>query len=474
MKKPLEDFFKKKLGSFDLDEGWNMPSDDIWEKALPHFNQEKTKRKFGFWYWLMGAIALVALFVWINNGQQNTTVTAKNTISDKTQKNIKLHQNENQSLEINFLPPNNDLVKPSTASQEILALKKITKVELVEKETNTKEISVENRISGFSKERLVDLGVVHNNIEIAKLNFKPIIKELKNDIENKPIRIIEKLPLLSLGVLYPEVVEIPVLTPKLHRIIKNPKWAISFLYAPSMSRLDIVPLDEKKIQGSRKYQFSNNFEVRITRYVSKHWGLYSGVGLITINSKTKTKESVIYDQSTERVMSNDLVANDISFETESPLGDFRMSTMITRPSAVPVPLGDVVDAYLVNNQMVSYLKVPVGLRYENRFTSKFSGYTKFGADVSFLLRDRTTTSVRVMHDLDEMGMESMTMSRISPLYKTVLSFDVGIGVERVLRPRLSGFIDINYRHSLSPVIKSVRHKTDISSFQLNVGFRYSF
>jgi len=241
-----------------------------------------------------------------------------------------------------------------------------------------------------------------------------------------------------------------------------------------MSRLDIVPLDEKKIQGSRKYQFSNNFEVRITRYVSKHWGLYSGVGLITINSKTKTKESVIYDQSTERVMSNDLVANDISFETESPLGDFRMSTMITRPSAVPVPLGDVVDAYLVNNQMVSYLKVPVGLRYENRFTSKFSGYTKFGADVSFLLRDRTTTSVRVMHDLDEMGMESMTMSRISPLYKTVLSFDVGIGVERVLRPRLSGFIDINYRHSLSPVIKSVRHKTDISSFQLNVGFRYSF
>ena len=470
MKEPLEEFFRKKLSS-DTEESWNMPSDDIWEKALPHFKQEKKKRRFGFW-WFFGALSVISIFIIFgyNNQPQNNISTIETTLVKEASKKSELPEEE-RIQEAKALLPNKKL-KKSTITQKVLPLQK-KPIAKIQERRPIKEEFINNDRSLLTAPKIVSLTIMNDETNQKKNDFELKNEALELKIDNQPVDVLNRLPLLSPRLNSNLII---INSPSISKLksSKKPKWAVSLMYGASMSRFEIEPLDENTIKGSKEYQFSNNFKIGVTRYLSNHWGLYSGIGLVTIHSESKIKETMAYDHSSERVMSNDLIASDVSFQTASPLGDIELSSMISRPSSMPVPIGDNVDAYLTNNQMVRYVNVPIGLRLSNRFSSKFSGYGKVGLNFNYLLNDQSSTAVRMMHDLDEMGKETMSISRKKPLSNSVFSYEVGAGVERLLTSKLSIFVDMNYMHSLTPVIKSSQHTTNMSTFQLNVGVQHSF
>lgn len=58
----LDDFFKGRLLDERPDEdGWNVPSDDLWEAAKPHFPKKKSKRRGFFWIFSGAGILVLAL-----------------------------------------------------------------------------------------------------------------------------------------------------------------------------------------------------------------------------------------------------------------------------------------------------------------------------------------------------------------------------------------------------------------------------
>lgn len=119
----IDDFFKKRL---DVDasqnEGWNMPSDDLWNAALPHFPKEEKKRKSFFWFWLsVGLLFSVSMtYLIVNNNEavsdnQPQIANTKETYHEdilKDSKTIEIEEGIKQESEDQILVQKELVEKP--------------------------------------------------------------------------------------------------------------------------------------------------------------------------------------------------------------------------------------------------------------------------------------------------------------------------------------------------------------------------
>ena len=68
----MDDFLKKRLEDFSpADDGWNMPSDELFDKAKVHFPKKKKKKRWGFF--ILPGLMLLALGFYL--GQKSMTST---------------------------------------------------------------------------------------------------------------------------------------------------------------------------------------------------------------------------------------------------------------------------------------------------------------------------------------------------------------------------------------------------------------
>lgn len=59
----IGDFFRKRLISQDVaEEQWNVPSDDVWEKALPHLPKEKKRDRMWIFFFLIPLLIVCSVF----------------------------------------------------------------------------------------------------------------------------------------------------------------------------------------------------------------------------------------------------------------------------------------------------------------------------------------------------------------------------------------------------------------------------
>lgn len=59
----MDEYYKKQLSDHTpAEDGWNIPSEEIWNKAQPHFPKPKKKRKFIFFFLSLGILLLVSTY----------------------------------------------------------------------------------------------------------------------------------------------------------------------------------------------------------------------------------------------------------------------------------------------------------------------------------------------------------------------------------------------------------------------------
>lgn len=94
----MDEFFKKQLTDFNTsDDNWNIPSEELWNAAKPHFPKKDKKRKFLIWFLSIGLLVIgtsFGFFLGLNSKSEslddNVTVglekienTVSNTSSDQ-------------------------------------------------------------------------------------------------------------------------------------------------------------------------------------------------------------------------------------------------------------------------------------------------------------------------------------------------------------------------------------------------------
>ncbi len=113
----MDDYYKKQLLDHQpADDGWNIPSDDLWNKAQPHFPKPKKKRRFLFLLFPIGIFLLIMAGYYLgkstrtdsiatepsyatsSNTLKNTTNTEKNIVEVSTESSKDLSSPPNQSF----------------------------------------------------------------------------------------------------------------------------------------------------------------------------------------------------------------------------------------------------------------------------------------------------------------------------------------------------------------------------------------
>lgn len=165
----IDQFFKKRLDANSSDkDGWNIPSEDLWNAALPHFPKEEKKRKSLLWLWLSVGIlfssSMIYYLPWENKAtnefQQEITLKEINeTIKSQT---INNDDNSiiNLSQKINIADLNENEEKEKSISETLANASSIVVEEKIflEQETKVANQNVngenENILKGDQKETL--------------------------------------------------------------------------------------------------------------------------------------------------------------------------------------------------------------------------------------------------------------------------------------------------------------------------------
>ncbi len=324
----IKDFFEKRL----LDENpgadeWNIPSDDIWDNALPHFPKEK-KKKRAFLFFLTGAgilalvMALVFYFSFKTVTSSNKTMATREQAADpiinsknipseikteikSTQAITETAKNKEININSTSSKTNTDLKEKTTNSELNVA---VTNLQFQENITNDKMVSTAINLEISPK-------IILENIEaVEKRNIENSKKEIKNPLsikqnESLPLasekkKVIEK-ELATLPILIPAVIEknkeIDLVEANIDPIKRKrqlKKWEIGLSHSPFIFNWKNL-LKADSLEEGEEINFSINYKnlnLPISRRLGRRWSLSSGIALSQIKACIDyNSNNIIYD-----------------------------------------------------------------------------------------------------------------------------------------------------------------------------------
>ncbi len=360
--KNIEDFIQKKMQEGQLqEEDWNVPSDDIWESAKPHFPQKKKRRGFLFLLvpGLLVASFVVAYFTYFNNS--NTVVNTEQVSIDKIEPQVnektevvavrkiasdelvsevvgstekvpskitdqkykaneqdlfqQLESNENvinQRQEISTIS-----VKPKSKSN----MEEITSVKSVAETFENTLANSTNFFNNQSKTKNVENKVSESKViapKIAELSEDRMDINLVDQLQDKKDEPILDAPLPEFN---------PAFNPKLEMGKPMNKWELGLAHSRVLLLSKFLWTDTDSLNANEKItvdikSFSANLS--ITRRVSKRWSFTSGINfveavILPTFEVEEIHEEEIGDASFRRVLTDkipvgSIVINDLSTE----------------------------------------------------------------------------------------------------------------------------------------------------------------
>jgi len=93
----MDDYYKKQLSDHEpAEDGWNIPSEELWNKAQPHFPKPKKKRKYIFFFLTTGLVLLVSTYFFLQDSLVQPIISLDNPNS--TAQPTQLSTDSNRSI----------------------------------------------------------------------------------------------------------------------------------------------------------------------------------------------------------------------------------------------------------------------------------------------------------------------------------------------------------------------------------------
>jgi|GEM_PF-4769701 len=182
----IDDFFKNKYDAEQLaDEGWNSPSDKLWEDVLPELPQKKPKRRF--FLILLACTSLISLLILNYNTKRIGAFFTK----ENTENRLPINETESSDsfpvAILEGLNPNDKDV--STVGKKDEILEKVTPSNWLK---DQKKLKVNRDInSKGNKRNYADSGELKTKTPIQKIiNSNSIIIEKNNDVKSDKEKIV--------------------------------------------------------------------------------------------------------------------------------------------------------------------------------------------------------------------------------------------------------------------------------------------
>ena len=502
----LESFFKKHLSDESSGEdNWNIPSDNVWEKALPEI--QKKSGVFIPWKYLIiiGIFAVVGialvLFKWnykdietldateiagleIENSDQSqntiqssdsltkindyqNAIAIKNEIGKEAPDKIvkeDLLDNESKKRTTRTDSKNNELL--NVTEKNTTKTKNENQNKLVEDKTLT--LPAGKKIEKGSSEKQPSNNAIavpeSEKIETEVISSTPVL--VTNDSINKQI------PQNKLSENSEDIK--PSITKK--QVYSNKgKIGIGVYFSPTLTstylRGDMISGIENT---SPVFLYSGNYGLEIKYHFSNRLAIVSGVGRSEIKSWSRSLVDFAYDSKTEHIMDDGKKENTSPIPMPTPFGEIDTHITYQFPGSEEIPNGDMMQSKLETHQSIMYLSIPLGVEYNIINFSRLNWFAEGGVCYNSSILDGSEFSSKIIHKGDDMNVMHEEIIG-HPTYKDYyFNYFVGTGINYRLSKLFQVGASAIYKGNLTKVNLQDNMTTNVHGLNLKIGIVYIF
>ncbi len=502
----LESFFKKHLSDESSGEdNWNIPSDSVWEKALPKI--QKKSGVFIPWKYLIiiGLISVVGIaFVLITWNYQDIETPNGNEIAGLEIENSDQNQNTIQSSD--SLTKGNDYQNEIAIKNNINkeAPNKIVKEDLLVYES-TKRTTIKD-----SKNSDLPVIIEKNTIQTKNENqtklvedktlYIPAGKKIEKDASEKQssnnaiavpkaekieTEVISSTPLLVTNdsinkrILQNKLAEdsedLEVSITKEEVYSNKGKIGIGVYFSPTLTatylRGDMISGIENT---SPVFLYSGNYGLEIKYHFSNRFAIVSGIGRSEIKSWSRSLVDFAYDSDTEHIMDNGEKENTSPVPMPTPFGEIDTRITYQFPGSEEIPNGEMMQSKLETHQSIMYLSIPLGVEYNIINFSRLNWFAEGGVCYNSSILDGSEFSSKIIHKGDDMNVMHEEMIG-HPSYKDYyFNYYVGTGINYRLSKLFQVGASAIYKGNLTKVNLQDNMTTNVHGLNLKIGILYFF
>ncbi len=465
MKDRLEIFFRKKLTEPQKKEAWNTPSDEIWEMARPHFEVKRKRRRrifIGLFLLLFAGIGTVGWLLLNDAENPPAAEVSKNEIRKdiaSRDQGIKHMSPSERGLEDEMVMespiPTQPMPVPQPAPHSVPALKSHA-----DRSRPIVEMPVFAKQAGVAPYSQQQQRFATNMEE--RIEHRAALK--KNSLESLP-------PLQPVLEVQPETATIagPGL-PAVKHISPDNRFAVRVFNVPLVTAFSSA----QDMNFGNPVNVSHSFGVGAEYAIHKHWWLGLGVSVLHLNSRITYSGSQNYDATTEYYFGGGMMANDVSFQTTSSLGERFLTATVLRSNMEPIPQGTQLEARLTSGHRLTYFNLPVVMLYRRNLGGKFSVFGGGGPGFNWLLAERLEKTGKVLHQDKPMEVIAMNASSGHIETKNWWSVDAKAGLEYRFRQDVSVYSSFRFKYGFTPFLSADDIYVKYREAGIALGLRYAF
>lgn len=330
MNNKIDDFFKKRLDTNSSeDEMWNIPSEDMWEAAKPHFPKEKKRRRFLWIYFLVVVMLISSITFWSmmdfdRSIQDHAKVAISIDVPPKAVDSKKIDSYNDKALKIKSENIQNDFISKENVKTEALKGAAITnqKNTIINNANIANTTAVENEIERELRLKSIKNEVVTENREseseiVGQFIDEPMIVDFSlNSHDSSSTKFIESYEndtdnrsllteAIGINSIYTTIVDAPkasligpqksIFTVPYGSIRPQEEIGVSSQYF-FMSLLNGKDLDDSP-EGRVIFDGSyNNLNLKYTKWIARKWSLSTGVNLASLSVNIDFDTEVVYNE----------------------------------------------------------------------------------------------------------------------------------------------------------------------------------
>ena len=357
----INKFFVQRLGDDTPgDDGWNMPSDGIFESAKVHFpKKKKKKRPFFIWFGsgliLTGILAIAYLGISDNalNGHVAKSATAfvntenNNTAANKSIITKSEESGKTKTIESIITNTKNSIASNSTETSN-QAIESNTPVTI---KTEKKDIEISTEISTSFTQLTTPKNTFNTNVNSISKNtasissakqliptvllpqkkdehVKPLINseliknnEVTNLLKSNDLATIESITSKN----NEHNIAFQELDPSYSR--KFQRWEVGLTHARFILPFNFITLKDDNGAEEISFDAKNiNFNIPVTRRFNRRWSLTSGYSYTDFDLDLKLKEEIVFNQNAtediiesiiDEIISKGVIAGSIEFNDQT-------------------------------------------------------------------------------------------------------------------------------------------------------------
>lgn len=468
----LDNFFRKYLNqSSSSEEEWSIPSDDVWERALPHFKEEKKKRGIAFWLaigcGILGIVLATMGVVLFQMHHKINHLEEEQTIIKAQQADLSLNKNSTIS-EVS----SNDLLEKTAiekAFRKKINPKKTKTANAFNIKNSEKDFSNSTKNSASKLYQSQNLSLLDNSTMATEADLLTLLPpknielfDAEKQQELEPLVI--QTGLKSIDFREVEAENALAFSKKLPKAAKYLSTKKSFAntlgfelmyFAPTLMNFSNDDAENPVLLGYNNWTWSKGLSFNVVYQFNHRWSLTSGAARSNLNKQFLAYGIENYNELNNKSFKDGHIENQVILDMFSPIGNTNETITIQsdRRRLVPHNTPVILDGSIMHH--LEMVRIPIGIRYNALKFNHLQLNTEIGIGYNMVTSNNYNVSYGILLNDEIITRRDYTIELETPISNDIWDATFTLGLQQRIGNHWNWNWNVSYTQSLHKIANNV-------------------